>query len=83
MFNITSTYIPSIISSNECTMTRAILHDVAHALAAVVRLDKAPVETTFFYGWDCTEDTLLTSEVGVVAGGVTGGLGWNAAKKIL
>jgi hypothetical protein len=40
----------------------------------VERLDEAPVETTFFGGWDCTKDTLLTSEVGVVAGSVTDGL---------
>jgi hypothetical protein len=56
----------------------------------VERLDEAPVGTTFFCGWGCTEDTLLTLEVGVVAGGVTGGLEqvpWacrdqNAMKKI-
>jgi hypothetical protein len=40
----------------------------------VERLNEALVETTFFYGWNCTEDALLTSEVGVVAGGVAGGL---------
>ena len=32
----------------------------------VERLDEALVETIFFCGWGCTEDTLLTSEVGVV-----------------
>jgi hypothetical protein len=41
-------------------------------------LDEATIETTFFYGWDYTEDTLLTSEVGVVAGGVAGGLATGA-----
>jgi hypothetical protein len=40
----------------------------------VEQLDEARVEITFFCGWDCIEDTLLTSEVGVVAGGVSGGL---------
>jgi hypothetical protein len=44
----------------------------------VERLDEAPVETTFFCGWDYTKDTLLTSEVGVVAGGVAGGLATGA-----
>jgi hypothetical protein len=37
IFNITSTYISTIIASNECTTTRSILHDISHALAAVVR----------------------------------------------
>jgi hypothetical protein len=37
------------------------------------RLDEAPVQTTFFCSWDYTEDTLLTSEVDIAAGGVTGG----------
>jgi hypothetical protein len=43
----------------------------------VERFDEALVETTFLCCWSCTEDTLLTSEVGVVdvaVGGVTGGL---------
>jgi hypothetical protein len=43
----------------------------------VERLYEALVETTFFYCWGCTGDTLLTLEVGVVAvaaGGVAGGL---------
>jgi hypothetical protein len=40
----------------------------------VERLDEALVETTFFYGWDYTEDTLLTLEVGVVASCVASGL---------
>jgi hypothetical protein len=44
----------------------------------VERLDEAPVETTFFYGWDCTEDTLLTLKVGAVAGIVIGGLATGA-----
>jgi hypothetical protein len=44
----------------------------------VERLDEAPVETTFFCGWDCTEDTLLTSEVGVIAGSIAGGLATGA-----
>jgi hypothetical protein len=56
----------------------------------VEQLDEALVETTFLCSWDYTEDTLLTLEVGVVAGGVTGGLEqvpWacrdqNAMKKI-
>ncbi|PVH35050.1 hypothetical protein PAHAL_7G094100 [Panicum hallii] len=30
IFNITSTYISSIIGSNVCTMTQAILHNVSH-----------------------------------------------------
>jgi hypothetical protein len=37
-------------------------------------LNEALVETTFFGGWNYTEDTLLTWEVGVVAGGIAGGL---------
>jgi len=40
-------------------------------------LDKALVEITFFYFWGCTEETLLTSEVGVVeeaTGNVANGL---------
>jgi hypothetical protein len=40
----------------------------------VERLDEALVGTTFFCCWDYTKDTLLTSEVGVGAGGVAGGL---------
>ena len=35
-------------------------------------LDEAPVGTTFFYDWGCTEDTLLTSEVDVVEADTTG-----------
>src|SRR6185503_9944372 len=47
------------------------------------QFDEALVETTFFCGWDCIEDTLLTSEVGVVvavaaAGNVAGGLATGA-----
>ena len=45
------------------------------------RLDKALVEGTFVCGWGCTDDTLLTSEVGVVkavAGNVAGGLATGA-----
>ena len=38
----------------------------------VERLDEAPVGTTFFYDWGCTEDTLLTSEVDVVEADTTG-----------
>ena len=34
-------------------------------------LDEAPVGTTFFYDWGCTEDTLLTSEVDVVEADTT------------
>jgi hypothetical protein len=41
-------------------------------------LDETPVGTTFFCYWDCTKDTLLTSKVGVVAGGVAGGLATSA-----
>ena len=47
----------------------------------VERLDEALVETIFFCGWGCTEDTLLTSEVGVVvaiAGNVARGLATGA-----
>jgi hypothetical protein len=44
----------------------------------VEQLDEAPVGTTFFCYWNCTEDTLLTSEVGVVAGGVASGLATGA-----
>jgi hypothetical protein len=40
----------------------------------VERLDEVPVETTFFCGWFCIDDALLTSKVGVVSGGVAGGL---------
>jgi hypothetical protein len=40
----------------------------------VEQLDEALVETTFLCSWDYTEDTLLTLEVGVVAGGVADGL---------
>jgi hypothetical protein len=40
----------------------------------VERLDEAPLGTTFLCGWGCTEDILLTSEVGVVAGGVASGV---------
>jgi hypothetical protein len=47
----------------------------------VEQLYEALVETTFFCCWGCTEDTLLTSEVGVVvvaAGGVAGDLATGA-----
>jgi hypothetical protein len=44
----------------------------------VEQLDEAPVETTFFFCWNCTEDTLLTSEVGVITGGIAGGLATGA-----
>jgi hypothetical protein len=44
----------------------------------VKRLDEAPIRTTFLCYWDYTEDTLLTSEVGAVAGGVAGGLATDA-----
>jgi len=48
----------------------------------VERLDEALVGTTFFYNWGCTEDTLLTSKVGVVeadaVGNVTDGLATGA-----
>jgi hypothetical protein len=41
-------------------------------------LDEAPIGTTFFCCWDYTEDTLLTLEVGVVVGDVTGGFATGA-----
>jgi hypothetical protein len=47
----------------------------------VEQLNEALVETTFFSCWGCTEDTLLTSEVGAVAvavGDVVGGLATGA-----
>ena len=47
----------------------------------VERLDEALVEGTFFCGWGYTDDTLLTSEVGVIeaaAGNVPGGLATGA-----
>ena len=38
---------------------------------SVERLDEALEETTFFCGFSCTEDTLLTSEVDVVEADTT------------
>ena len=35
------------------------------------QFDEALVETTFFCGWDCIEDTLLSSEVDVVEADTT------------